>query len=198
MKITGVLLILTAFAFGEIIVLDPVADTYTLPAGGCFGTSNELLLANKSSSGHPDERTMILWDLSAYEGRCVNSATLKVNVFFQCPSGQGTYTQIYAVTESWDESWSGAHASCAASPAVSYHFTGTGWHEIDVTELVSQWLSCELDNCGLVLKVAGVYPYTKFRSRETGANGPLLEVDLEQQALEAVSWAGVKSSFQGE
>lgn len=198
MKIIEVLLILTVLAFGETVELDPVEDTYTIPAGGCFGSLNELDIANKSSAGHPDERTMILWDTSEYEDRVVISGTLKINAFFVCPSGEGTYTKIYAVTQSWDESWSGTHASHAADPVVSYHFLGTGWHEVDVTALVSQWLSGGQENFGLVIQVVGVYPYTKFRSRETGSNGPVLEIVLQQQALEAVSWAGVKSCFRDE
>ncbi|MCK5131287.1 MAG: DNRLRE domain-containing protein [Candidatus Sabulitectum sp.] len=198
MRTIGVLLIFTALLFGETVSLNAVADTYTLPAGGCFGTSNTLLIANKSASGHPDERTMILWDLSAYQGRSVNSAALKINAFFQCGSGQGTNTKVYAGTQIWDESWSGTHVSCAVDPVAVYHFVGLGWHQIDITGLVSQWLSGGVDNCGLVLKVAGVYPYTKFHSRETGANGPILVLDLEEQNLDAMTWTGVKFSFNGE
>ena len=56
MKFIPMILAAALAAYGESLVLAPSSDSYTIPAGGCYGTEIELLLANKSSSGHPDER----------------------------------------------------------------------------------------------------------------------------------------------
>lgn len=192
MRILAVLIAVALSAHGEGYVLAPASDSYTIPAGGCYGTEIELLLANKSSSGHPDERSMIFWDLSEYAGRTVLSAVIRIDVFFQCGSGSGTDTEFFAATGYWDESWSGAHVPIETSPSGEYFFLGNGWHEIEASSLVQRWLSEEIPNYGVVFRVNGVYPYTKCRSRET-TSGPELVLELEDNHLEPYTWAGIKS-----
>lgn len=192
---TIVILTLAAFAaLAETVTLEPSADTYTFPSGGCYGDDIQLLMANKPAAGHPDERTMLQWDLAEYEGRIVLFAEIKLNVFFQCGSGSGTDTNLYAVTETWDETWSGAHASIEAAPSAEYFFLGNGWHEIEVTNLVQRWLSGDVDNNGVSFKVDGTYPYTNCHSRETQYS-PVLEITLEENALTPCTWAGIKRSL---
>jgi hypothetical protein len=193
---TMMLLIVTLnFVFAETVSLDPVADTFTTPSGGCHGTEETLDIANKASAGHPDERTMLVFDLSDYAGRTLISATLNLNAYFQCPSGTGTNTQLFAAEQAWDETWSGTHVSHTSQIWQSYHFLGLGWHHLDVTDLVAEWLSGSFVNHGFVIQVDGVYPYTRFHSRET-SNSPYLTLEMEELALGADTWAGIKSCFQ--
>jgi hypothetical protein len=194
-KHIALLAVMTALASAETVTLEADMDTYTLPTGGCFGASGELWHANKPAVGHPDERVMVHFDLSGYTESDLESATLHMKVFFQCPSGQGTFSHVLAVTEPWDESWSGTHAACGTTVYQSYHFLGMGWHELDVTALVEDWLDGSLANQGLVLKVIGIYPWTKFRSRET-AFAPYLTIEIDEQALESTTWGGIKAGLQ--
>lgn len=191
MKFMPMILAAALAAYGENIVLAPSSDSYTIPAGGCHGAESELLLANKSSSGHPDERTMIFWDLSEYSGRTVVSAVIRLNVFFQCGSGSGTDTEFFSAVQYWDESWSGAHVAIESLPSGEYFFLGNGWHEIDASALVQRWLSEEIPNYGVVFRVSGAYPYTKCRSREAN-NGPELVLQLEENHIEPHTWGGIK------
>lgn len=194
MKSITAILALAAIGLSQTLLIEPVSDTYTLPGGGCFGTDVELLLGNKPSSGHPDERTMIIWSLDEYAGYEVQAAALRLNVFFQCPSGSGTATTVHGAMQSWDETWSAGHIQIQNEAAADYFFLGTGWHEIDVTELVQQWLFGEIENNGLVIKVNGIYPWTKCHSRET-EDGPVLEMTLVEQSFDCLSWGGIKKAL---
>ena len=194
MKSIVLSLLITLVAFAETVTLQPTADTYTIPAGGCFGNQNQILCANKSSAGHPDERMMLLWDLSEYSDRELTSAFLNLNVFYQCGSGSGTVTSFFAATEAWDESWSGSHVSIESTQSGGYHFLGYGWCQVGVDALVQRWLSGEISNFGLVFKVNGTYPYTKCYSRETDSS-PYLELCFGENAIEANTWAGIKRTW---
>jgi hypothetical protein len=173
--------------------LPPAADTYTLPSGGCWGSETHLQVANKPASGHPDERAMLMWDLEDWSGATVTSAEMRLNIFFQCPSGQGTYVEVYAVTEEWDESWSGSHASRGTEVWATHHFEDLGWDTVDITDLVQAWVDGEMDNHGLVMVVDGVYPWTKFHSREASQGQPCLELEADL-AFDQTTWAGVKAA----
>ena len=185
---------ITGLTAGGTVDLLPSDDTFTKPAGGCNGSLNHLDLANRPSSGHPDERVMILWDLSEYMGATVESATLYTNAFFQCPSGAGTFTKFYHATESWDESWSGAHVQHGTTSWLSHHYSTLGWTGVDVTDLVQEWLGGSIENHGIVLQVSGVYPWTKFHSREVSGNSPYLRLELPE-ALNQGTWGSIKAAL---
>ena len=192
--IAVVLLIISGAGLSDTFDLVPAADTYTLPSGGCYGALNYMQIANKPASGHPDERAMMLWDLSEHMGATATSATLYINIFFQCPSGAGTYTEFYNATEPWDESWSGAHVQHGSTSWRSYHYSNSGWVGVDVSDLVQAWLDGTIENHGVVLQVAGIYPWTKFHSRETSANSPYLRLEFPQ-ALNPDTWGAIKATF---
>lgn len=194
MKYLLLVLLIAYGAIAETITVSPLADTYTVPTGGCFGFENEIRCANKSSAGYPDERMQLLFDLSEYSGENVISAKLNLEVFYQCGSGSGTVTQYFAATEEWDENWNGTHVSIEATPYGSYHFLGYGWSQVDVTTLVQGWLNGEISNYGIVFKVNGTYPFTKCYSRET-THSPFLEITLSENAFEANTWAGIKRTW---
>jgi len=187
-------LLIAYVGIAETVTVMPSADTYTVPSGGRFGFGNEILCANKSSAGHPDERMLLLFDLSEYAGEDVISAELNLDVFYQCGSGSGTVTQFFGATEEWDENWSGAHVSIESSSSGSYHFLGYGWSQVDISSLVQRWLAGEIPNYGLVFKVVGTYPFTKCYSRET-THSPFLELTLNENAFEANTWAGIKKTW---
>jgi len=189
-----VLLIIAGVGLSDTFDLVPVADTYTLPSGGCYGDLNNLQIANKPASGHPDERAMMMWDLSEYMGATATSATLYINIYFQCASGAGTFTEFYSATEHWDESWSGAHVQHSLTLWQSFHYSTLGWVGVDVTNLVQTWLDGTIDNHGIVLQVAGVYPWTKFHSRENSSNSPYLRL-VFPMALEQDTWGAIKAVF---
>jgi len=192
-----ILLTAALAVMGETVTVQPAADTYTIPAGGCFGSENAIMCANKPSAGHPDERMLLLFDLTEYQGREVVSAEVNLDVFFQCGSGSGTNTEFYAAAEEWDESWSGAHVSIEASPSGDYHFIGMTWHQIEIGSLVQRWLDGEIPNYGVVFKVNGTYPWTKCYSRET-AYSPFLELELAENAFSTCTWAGIKRTWVNE
>lgn len=195
MKYTIVLLMMIAGAVVcETFEVQPVADTYTIPGGGNFGSRNYMTIANRPAGGRPDRRAMLLWDLSEYMGGTVTTATLYINIFHQC-GGAGIFTEFYNATQSWDESWSGAHVQHGTTPWQSHHYSGLGWTGVDVTDLVQAWLDGAIANHGVVLRVAGVYPCTRFYSRETAPHGhsPYLKLKFPL-VLEHSSWGSIKAA----
>ncbi len=194
MRILLSVLLITVVAMAETVTLEPINDTYTQDVPGCHGNKTNLILVNKPSCGQPDTRVSIMWDLSEYVGVDITSAVMKLDAYFQCGSGTGTSCNIYAITEEWDESWSGSHHAHETAGSGTYFFQGLGWHDIDVTDLVQRWVNGEIDNNGLVLRVVTIYPATKFYSSET-VNSPELVLTYEGHALSANTWAGIKSTW---
>jgi len=114
---------------------------------------------------------MITFDLSPYTGQTVDSAFLNIDRFFGCPSGDPTFTKIYAITELWNESWpENIHISHSSTEWASYTFSSDGWHRINITSLANAWLDETITNYGLVIRALQGNKFSKFYSREASSN----------------------------
>ncbi len=176
--------------------LNPIADTYTTPEGGCYGSETELLLANYDPAGHY-ERSMLKFDLTPHTGQQIDSAILHLYRFFGCPAGGVTQTDFFHATEDWDESWSGSHVSHGTTVWANEGFNDNGWWEIDITTLVQAWVSGDFSNYGLVMHAQSGSKWSKFYSREyTESYRPYLVLTGPQVVVQPQSIGKIKALWQ--
>lgn len=157
--------------------IEPQYDMYTDPDHTGSHPVTELWVANYAPmSNH--QRIMIMFDLEPYMGGAIDSAFLNLDRFFGCPHGDPTHTKIYEITEPWDESWpENVHISHGGTEWASYTFSYNGWHEIDITSLVNEWLDGTITNYGLVIQALAGNKWSKFYSREASSSvRPYLEL----------------------
>ncbi|MBN1295760.1 DNRLRE domain-containing protein [bacterium] len=169
-------------AHGDVIDLLPQLDTYTIPAGGQFGSLDSFWAGKRPSCDH-DENAMIQFDLTPYSGMQVESATLHINRFFGC-SVNVTNADFYHAEEIWDESHSGGHVQHGSQVWANEIFNANGWWAIDLTSLVDNWLTGTLPNFGLVIEPRTGSGTSKFHSREAADEKlrPFLQLVLTGQA----------------
>ena len=155
----------------------PLYDMYTDPDHSGAHPVTELWVADYAPmSNH--QRIMLMFDLTPYIGQTVDSAFLNIDRFFGCPSGDPTFTKIYAITELWNESWAeNVHISHSSTEWASYTFSSDGWHGIDITSLANAWLDETITNYGLVIQALQGNKFSKFYSREASSGvRPYLEL----------------------
>ncbi|MBU0691005.1 DNRLRE domain-containing protein [bacterium] len=181
--ISGVLLlfVFAASAMCEELSLTPTDDMYTDPDHAGTHSATELWVANWSPLSNY-QRIMLRFDLSDLEaGTIIDGATLNLNRFYGCPSGDPTNVQIYAITEDWSESsWPGdVHISHDSQVWAIYVFSANGTHCIDISDLVATWVNDDIDNFGLVLQCPANNKFTKCYSKEATNETlrPFLEVN---------------------
>ncbi|RLC42151.1 MAG: hypothetical protein DRH44_06655 [Candidatus Coatesbacteria bacterium] len=174
--------------------LSPIADTYTVPEGGCYGHTTELWVATYSPADH-FERTMIKFDLSSFMGQSIDSAVLHLYRFFGCPMGGVTNTDFYHATQDWDEDWDGGHINHGDIIWANTKYDDNGWWETDITELVQAWLNSEYTNNGLVMHAKSGSKLSKFNSREASSNKPYLTLTGSGVAVETQSMGLIKALF---
>ncbi|MBN1151497.1 DNRLRE domain-containing protein [candidate division WOR-3 bacterium] len=146
--------------------IEPIYDMFTDPDHATGHPVGELWVADYAPLSNY-QRIMIMFDLSAYTGGKVDSAFLNLDRFFGCPSGTPTNVKLYAITETWNESWpENVHISHGTTEWASYSFIVNGWHRIDITSLVNSWLDESVANYGLVLRGLSGSKWSKFYSRE--------------------------------
>lgn len=190
MKNTLFFLLFLSLAIGcwsDVVSLAPTDDMYTDPDHpGVTPSITELWTADYSTSGH-FERIMIKFDLSAYSEETVDSAILHLTRFFSCPSTGSTSTTFYPITESWDENgWDYTqNIQYNSDISMPYVFSGAGGNaivsfEIDVTDLINQFLDGSLENNGLLIKANSNQKFSKFYSKEFANSNyqPSLELSL--------------------
>jgi len=168
---------LTPIAHLNAQTIEPQYDMYTDPDHTGAHPVTELWVANYAPMSNY-QRIMIMFDLSSYMGGSIDSAFLNIDRFFGCPHGDPTHTKIYGITKSWDESWpENVHISHGTTEWASYTFSSNGWHEIDITPLVNEWLNGTITNYGLVIQALSGNKWSKFYSREASSSvRPYLEL----------------------
>jgi hypothetical protein len=170
----------------DVTSIAPSDDMYTDPdhSGSPVG---ELWVANYEPTGNY-QRIMMKFDLNEFSGETINSATLNINRFFGCPSGDPTNVNLYMITQDWMETtWpSDQHIAHGDSIWASYVFSVNGWHEIDITSLVQAWTDGTIENFGLVIQALPYNKFTKCYSKEASSESvrPYLEIDHEASSIE--------------
>ncbi len=158
---------ITSIGNTETITLNPTNNMYTDVEHIDPHPPGELWVAEYDPAGQY-QRIMISFDLSEYEGQTVESAYLHLNRFFGCPSGGITATKFYAITENWNETtWqNNIHIQYDAYVWASYNFGADGWHSIDITGLVNDWLNNKIVNNGLLMRAESGSKWSKFYSKD--------------------------------
>lgn len=167
--------ILTAICQAE--TVDVTYDTYTVPDGGQKnGELAEFWAGKRPGCGH-DENGMVYFDLSPYMGFTIESAVFNVNRFFGCASNV-TNADIFAATESWDESYAGGHISHDNQVWANEIINNNGWWAIDIKDLVQAWLNGEMTNYGFVMECHTGSGTSKFHSKDASNTDvrPYLEI----------------------
>lgn len=155
-------------AWADTVTLAPTDDMYTDPDHATVDTTM-LWVGNFSGGcGTYRERIMFKFDLSGIEGT-VDSATLNLYRWWRCPGDYYTSTDVYAITQNWNEhTWPFAqHIGHETTPSCAYNFgPHLGWYEVDVTDLVQSWVEDGTDNYGLVIIGRWGAKCSKFYSKE--------------------------------
>ncbi|MCK4671324.1 MAG: DNRLRE domain-containing protein [Candidatus Aegiribacteria sp.] len=139
---------------------------------------------------------MMQFDLEEYTGYTIDSAVLRFMIY--AAGCVGTTFDIFHITQEWDETWSGSHASHGNDVWYdNYNIGSTGWHELDITDLIQTWLSGSLENHGLVMACinnnqADSRMYSRDVSSESLRPYILLTVPL---AFDQSTWGSIKNTF---
>ncbi|MBD3233191.1 MAG: DNRLRE domain-containing protein [candidate division Zixibacteria bacterium] len=149
----------------EEIIVYPCDDMYTDPTSG-GNPEDQLWVADDGLENHYG-RAMLKFDLTEYMGAQLLGATLWVYRFYGC-SGGNTVAGVYEILEAWEEdTWPETEHIDHGMLAWSDHvFSTNGWHEIDVYELVQEWLNNSIPNLGLVIRGNNGTKLTKLYSCE--------------------------------
>jgi len=174
----------------------PAADMTTTPTGS-EPTSPYIELCFRPAHSHPDTRGSMVFDLSPYMGWNIESAILNIDVFYKSSCGLPTSFHTYAATETWDETWTGAHLTHGSTNYGTFIVDDLQWYQLDITDLVNAWLSQSIDNYGLVFEcINSNQAEHRFYSNNASvpAVRPFLTLNFPQ-ALESKTWAGIKSAI---
>ncbi len=140
-----------------------------------------------------EERSLLQYDLSAYAGYTVNSATLYMYRYYKYSSGTLS-ADVHRVTVPWLEgeaTWNSAKTGVTWSQAggdydptviannVLPSTTINAWFSWDITDLVQDWVDGTYDNEGLLVKQTSFagYTYSAFYSKEYGSNASYIDLD---------------------
>lgn len=161
------------------------SDDMTTYQNGCAAGDpaiDKLWLANFSNAGCFDN-ILMKFDLSAYSGETVSNVKLKLYHNWHNPHNSPTPSKIYAINETWNEdTWN--HLNNVSHLTTIYAeptFTSQlGWVEIDITDLVNDWLSGSIANEGLVIIPNTGSKLASFHSKEYSDTTlhPYLEFDI--------------------
>lgn len=174
---------------------EPVADTWTWPGSGPWGTNTQL---RTNIFPVHEQAIELLFDLSTIQsGSTVNSAILNICRY----GGDDTLEcEVFRITEDWDElTLIDSIAHDDGHPYGQFVITGNGWCTCDITHLVQEWLDATYANYGVVFYgTGGPGSYQYFRSREYSTSGirPYLEIDYTPPtALERTTFGAIKAAF---
>ncbi|MCD4819490.1 MAG: DNRLRE domain-containing protein [Candidatus Cloacimonetes bacterium] len=182
--IVSLTILIMAFAVSihaDTVFITPSDDMYTDVEHSTLPPENgELWVAEFQPAGH-FERIMIKFDIEQLTGQTIESASLNLNRFLGCPQGGTTTTDFYAITEDWnEETWNPhSHAQYDNYVWATYGFNVNGWHSIDLTQLVQNWIDNGLENYGLLIRAQTGSKFSKFYSKEHSNSNlhPYLEVN---------------------
>lgn len=175
--------------------VEPVADMTTTPTGSVT-TGPYIEICFRPAHGHPDTRGSILFDLAPYSGWTAESAELNIDVFYKSGCGLPTSFYTYAATETWDETWTGAHLTHGTTNWGTFILDDLGWYSLDITDLVNAWLSGSIPNEGLVFEAINENQ-AEHRFYSLNASAPTVRPYLTltfPAELHTSTWAGIKQT----
>jgi len=175
------------------IIVAPTDDMTTYQNGCAAGdpSIDKLWLANFSNADCYDN-ILIKFDLSDYAGETLSNVKLKLYHNWHNPHNSPTPSKIYAINETWDEdTWNHldnvSHLNTIyATPTFTSQL---GWVEIDITNLVNDWLSGAVVNEGLVIIPNTGSKLATFHSKEYSdtALHPYLEFEITTGIKDEIS-----------
>ena len=159
------------------------SDDMTTNSGSSsmFPSDEELWIANLAGMQN-FHQTLIKFDLTPYIGQTITSAKINLYQFSHAPDGTPTPSKLYAITENWDETtWStSSNVTHGTTEYTAPNFTSTlGWYEIDITNLVNEWLNANIENNGLVIIGNSGTKFAKLYSKDATdqSKHPFLEIE---------------------
>ncbi|PID79785.1 hypothetical protein CSA17_04175 [bacterium DOLJORAL78_65_58] len=192
-RLTTLTFILAFWALPAMAIqLIPSDDMYSDPNHGSLpNTATELWCATFNGAAHY-ERIMIKFDQAELEaiGAGVSSAVLNLYRFFGCPGHPYTTADVYAGTQDWSEdTWPVPnHLPHEANSETNITFgPSSGWYQIDITNLVNDWISGNRENCGLVIQARPGQRWSKFYSKDHPSPSfhPFLEIEADLSGVPA-------------
>ncbi len=173
----------TAILAGLFATSAVAADTLNASQVGNISTANQNLSSEFLTvnwSGGEQNIGLIQFDLAAYNGQTVGSATL--NLFHRWNGGAGASFGLFMNTASWDSginSWSSAPSHLATPTAVlSITDDNQGiWRSVDVTSAVNSWAHGSVANYGFTLqRLDQDNPFVYFASTANSGGAPTLSI----------------------
>ncbi len=159
------------------------SDDMTINTGssGMAPSDEELWIANWTAMQN-FHQTLIKFDLTPYFGQTITSAKLNLFQFFHAPDGTPTPSKLYAITENWDEATWLVNASIAYGDneyATPRFTSALDWYEINITDLVNDWLNDNIENYGLVIIADPNTKFAEFYSKDADDQSmhPFLEIE---------------------
>ncbi len=109
-------------------------------------------------------------------GATLESATFNIYVV----ASSDRTVEIKRITGNWDEatvSWNSFGGAYASDVYGSFVVNSLGWHSVDLTTLVQEWLDGTYDNFGFLLDQEGItYPRSIFQSSDNISDIPYMEI----------------------
>ncbi len=108
-------------------------------------------------------------------------ATLEsANFYIYVVGESGRNVEVKRITNSWDEptvTWNTFGGAFAPDVYGSFVASSIGWHSVDLTALVQEWLDGTYENYGFLLDQEEItYPRSIFPSRESDIDKPYMEI----------------------
>ena len=137
---------------------------------GCSNNQNPLVSDDSAQTSVKGTNGLTLADGD------LESATL--HIYVRQASNQ--VITVYRVFSPWMEStvtWNNFGSAYAPEIYAQFTASAVGWVEVDITDLVADWMYGTYDNYGLLLAQEDqTYPLTVFNSTENALNKPYLEI----------------------
>ncbi len=182
---------LLAFIFSNAqTTITPSDDMTTYQTGCAIGAPNDSKLwVSNFAPPNCFNDILMKFDLSSHLGQTVTSATLKLYQNWHNPHGSPVPSKVYAINQTWDEnSWTPtnfiSHTSTIyATPTFT---SALGWEEIDITNLVNDWLSGTITNNGLTIIANTNTKIATFHSKDhsVASEHPYLELNFATNTIE--------------
>jgi hypothetical protein len=164
-------------------------DTYTDLTGWTNYTENYLYSGDWLEGGHHELRSMLKFDLVELEDADIVSAVLHIRRVSSCGQAYSSYVDAYGITEAWEEESWNWKAAIAHDDIVwgSASMVGYVWVDIDITDLVSDWVTGVKENHGVVLIAPFGEHWSKYVSKDNldyPDYHPYLEIEYMTTGIE--------------
>lgn len=107
-----------------------------------------------------------------------NSTLISAKLYIYVNIANNSVVNIHCITNDWNEStvtWNSFNGSYSSTIIASFVTDTTGWHSIDITPLVRDWINGLCPNYGILLDQADVTNnYSVYFSKENDVYAPFL------------------------